>query len=44
MTVPENPKGTFLPCDVNGFKPQALLETDAEATTISEDLYSRSKT
>ena len=44
VTPPENPKGAFLPCDVNGVKSQALLDTGAEATIISEDLYSRSKT
>ena len=44
MTPPENSKGAFLPCDVNGVKSQALLDTDAEATIISEDLYSSSKT
>ena len=44
VTPPENPKGAFLPCAVNGVKSQALLDTGAEATIISEDLYSRSKT
>ena len=44
VTPPENPKEAFLPCDVNGVKSQALLDTGAEATIISEDLYSRSKT
>ena len=44
VTPPENLKGAFLPCDVNGVKSQALLDTGAEATIISEDLYSRSKT
>ena len=44
VTPPENSKGAFLPCDVNGVKSQALLDTGAEATIISEDLYSRSKT
>ena len=44
MTQPENPKKAFLPCDVNGVKSQALLDTGAEAIIISEDLYSRSKT
>ena len=43
VTVPKNPKGTFLPCDVNGIKPQVLLDTGAEATTVSGDLYSRCK-
>ena len=33
-----------MPCAVNGVKSQALLDTGAEATIISEDLYSRSKT
>ena len=42
-TPPENPKGAFLPCTVNGVKSQALLDTGAEATIISEDLYSCSK-
>ena len=44
VTPPENPKGAFLPCDVNGVKSEALLDTGAEATIISEDLYRRSKT
>ena len=44
VTPPENSKGAFLPCDVNGVKSQALLDTGAEATIISEDLNSRSKT
>ena len=44
VTPPENPKGAFLPCAVNGVKSQALLDTGAEATIISDDLYSRSKT
>ena len=44
VTQPENPKGAFLPCAVNGVKSQDLLDTGAEATIISEDLYSRSKT
>ena len=44
VTPPENPKGAFLPCAINGVKSQALLDTGAEATIISEDLYSRSKT
>ena len=44
VTPTENPEGAFLPCDVNGVKSQTLLDTDAEATIISEDLYSRSKT
>ena len=44
VTPPENPKGIFLPCDVNGVKSQALLDTCAEAAIIGEDLYSRSKT
>ena len=39
VTPPENPKGAFLPCAVNGVKSQALLDTGAEATIIS-----RSKT
>ena len=44
VTPPKNPKGAFLPCDVNGVKFEALLDTGAEATIISEDLYRRSKT
>ena len=36
MTPPENSKGAFLPCDVNGVKSQALLDTGAEATIISD--------
>ena len=34
----QNPKKAFLPCEVNGIKPKALLDTGAEATIISEDL------
>ena len=44
VTPPENPKGAFLSCVVNGVKSRALLDMGAEATIISEDLYSRSKT
>ena len=33
-----------MPCAVNGVISQALLDTGAEATIISKDLYSRSKT
>ena len=44
VTLPENPKGAFLPCAVNGVKSQASLDTGAEATIISEDLYSCCKT
>ena len=44
VTPPKNPRGAFLPCDVNGVKFEALLDTGAEATIISEDLYRRSKT
>ena len=44
VTPPNNSKGAFLPCDVSGVKSQALLDTGAEATIISEDLYSCSKT
>ena len=38
VTPPENPKGAFLPCDVNGVKSHVLLDTGAEVTIISEDL------
>ena len=44
MTPPDNSKGAFLSCDVNGVKSQALLDTGAEVTIISEDLYYRTKT
>ena len=44
LIPPENPEGAFLPCDANGVKSQALIDTGAEAPIISEDLYSRSKT
>ena len=36
VTLPENPKGAFLPSAVNGVKSQALLDTGAGATIISE--------
>lgn len=39
VTPPENSKGAYMSCDVNGVKSQALLDTGAEATIISEDLY-----
>lgn len=40
---PEIQRGHFT-CAVNGVKSQALLDNGSEATIISEDLYSHSKT
>ena len=37
-------KGGIFTCAVNGVKSQALLDNGAEATIISKDLYSHSKT
>ena len=37
-------KKTLLPCEVNGIKSQALLDTGVEATVISEDLYYKANT
>ena len=40
----QNPKKAFLPREVNGIKSQALLDTGAEVTIISEDLYHQADT
>ena len=40
----QNPKKAFLPCEVSGIKSQTLLDTGAEATIISEDLYYQANT
>ena len=39
MTPPDNSKGAFMPCRVNGVLSHALLDTGAEATIISDDIY-----
>ena len=40
----QHPKKAFLPCEVNGIKSQALLNTGAEALIISDDLYYQANT
>ena len=37
-------KGAFMPCRVNGVLFDALLDTGAEATIISDDIYHRINT
>ena len=39
MTPPGKSKGAFMPCSVNGVLSHALLDTGAEATIISDDIY-----
>ena len=39
MTPPDKSKGAFMPCRVNGVPSLALLDTGAEATIISDDIY-----
>ena len=39
MTPPGKSKGAFMPCSVNGVLFYALLDTGAEATIISDDIY-----
>ena len=41
MTPPDKSKGAFIPCRVNGLLSYALLDTGAEATIISDDIYYR---
>ena len=41
MTLPDKSKGAFMPCRVNGVLSYALLDTSAEATIISDDIYHR---
>ena len=40
----QHPKKAFLPCEINGIKSQALLNTGAEALIISDDLYYQANT
>ena len=40
----QHPKRAFLPCEVNGIKSQALLNTGAEAPVISDNLYYQANT
>ena len=44
MTPPDKSKGAFMPCRVNGVLSYALLDTGAEATIISDDIYHRINT
>ena len=41
MIPPDKSKGAFMPCRVNGVLSYALLDTGAEATIISDDIYHR---
>ena len=39
LTPPGKSEGAFMPCSVNGVLSHALLDTGAEATIISDDIY-----
>ena len=39
VTPLDNSKGAFMPCHGNGVLSHALLDTGAEATIISDDMY-----
>ena len=39
VTPPGKSKGAFMPCSVDGVLSHALLDTGAEATIISDDIY-----